>query len=114
MSGAAIRNSMNGSSFGSAGGVAPLAAVESPAYGLARTFAWLALITVARSVYLYVHPFDLHGDEAQYWVWAQDLAFGYYSKPPVVAWLIAASTAVCGDGEACIRMTTPLAHMATA
>ena len=105
---------MNDSSFNSAGTAAPRVATESPSYGLARTFAWLAVLTLARIVYLYVHPFDLHGDEAQYWVWAQDLAFGYYSKPPVVAWLIAASTAVCGDGEACIRMTTPLAHMATA
>ena len=37
-------------------------------------------------------------DEAQYWGWSKDLAFGYYSKPPLLAWAIAAVTGVCGDG----------------
>ena len=41
---------------------------------------------------------SLHVDEAQYWTWSRDLAWGYYSKPPVIAALIAASTALGGDG----------------
>ena len=28
-------------------------------------------------------------DEAQYWAWAQEPAFGYFSKPPLLAWIIA-------------------------
>jgi 4-amino-4-deoxy-L-arabinose transferase-like glycosyltransferase len=32
----------------------------------------------------------------------------------MIAWLIGASTAVCGDGEACIRVAAPLLHAATA
>jgi len=39
----------------------------------------------------------LHVDEAQYWDWSRDLQWGYYSKPPVIAALIAASTALFGD-----------------
>ena len=32
--------------------------------------------------------FDLFGDEAQYWAWSQNPDLGYYSKPPLLAWLI--------------------------
>ena len=28
-------------------------------------------------------------DEAQYWAWSRELAFGYFSKPPLLAWIIA-------------------------
>ena len=55
-------------------------------------------ITVWRAwVVVHVHA-GLHVDEAQYWVWSQSLDWGYYSKPPVIAALIAASTALLGDG----------------
>lgn len=47
---------------------------------------------------------SLYVDEAQYWFWAQQLDFGFYSKPPVIALIIAATTSVCGDGESCIRV----------
>jgi undecaprenyl-diphosphatase len=43
--------------------------------------------------------FDLHFDEAQYWEWSQQLDWGYYSKGPLVAWLIALGEAVFGHGE---------------
>jgi len=46
---------------------------------------------------------SLYVDEAQYWFWSQQLDFGFYSKPPVIALIIAATTSVCGDGESCIR-----------
>jgi 4-amino-4-deoxy-L-arabinose transferase-like glycosyltransferase len=32
----------------------------------------------------------------------------------MVAWLIAATTALCGDGEPCVRLAAPLLHGATA
>lgn len=40
----------------------------------------------------------LYIDEAQYWTWARHLDWGYFSKPPGVAALIAASIALFGDG----------------
>jgi 4-amino-4-deoxy-L-arabinose transferase-like glycosyltransferase len=98
----------------SAEGLPAPAAAAANSHGLMRVFWVLAAITLARVLYLTLHPFNLHPDEAQYWVWAQDLAFGYYSKPPMVAWLIAATTAVCGNGEACVRLSAPLVHMAAA
>ena len=41
--------------------------------------------------------FNLYGDEAQYWLWSKELSFGYYSKPPLLSWLISFVTFVFGD-----------------
>src|SRR4051812_26914247 len=41
-------------------------------------------------------PLDLSPDEAHYWQWSRHLAWSYYSKGPLVAWLIGASCAVFG------------------
>lgn len=46
---------------------------------------------------------SLYVDEAQYWFWSQHLDFGFYSKPPIIALIIATTTSVCGDSETCIR-----------
>lgn len=61
----------------------------------------------------YLGTYDLMFDEAQYWFWAKHPAWGYYSKPPVIAWLIAASTAVFGDGNFGVKMLSPLLALAT-
>ena len=45
----------------------------------------------------------LHVDEAQYWWWSTDMAWGYYSKPPMIAALIHASTTLFGDGVVGVR-----------
>ncbi len=45
----------------------------------------------------------LHVDEAQYWWWSRELQWGYFSKPPLTAALIQASTSLFGDGVAGIR-----------
>ncbi len=42
--------------------------------------------------YLKYAGVGLMPDEAQYWTWSRDLDFGYYSKPPGIAWQIALST----------------------
>src|SRR5580704_2907237 len=71
-------------------------------------------ITVARLAWLALGKADLFPDEAQYWVWSLHPAFGYYSKPPLVAWLIALTTGVLGDSELAVRLAAPLLHFATA
>ncbi len=71
-------------------------------------------ITVARLAWLALGEADLYADEAQYWIWSLHPAFGYYSKPPLVAWLIAATTRVFGDNELAVRLAAPLLHFATA
>lgn len=70
--------------------------------------------TGLRLMLLFLSPLELYPDEAQYWVWSRRLAFGYFSKPPMIAWLIRATTAVGGDGEAWVRLSSPLLHGAAA
>ena len=74
--------------------------------GMDERRAWLfaatliGVLTVARLVTLFVTPIGLYPDEAQYWLWSRVLDWGYFSKPPMIAWLIRATTALGGDGEA--------------
>src|SRR5882724_7747021 len=42
-------------------------------------------------------PLDLAPDEAHYWDWSRNLDWSYYSKGPLVAWIIRASCSVFGD-----------------
>lgn len=71
-------------------------------------------LTLARLIALFLTPLELYPDEAQYWVWAQSPAFGYYSKPPLIAWLIGATTALGGDSEPFVRLSSPLLHAVAA
>lgn len=64
----------------------------------------LALIVAARAVYIILLPLDLVGDEAYYWDWGRHPAWGYFSKPPLIAWLMAL-TRLLGDGDTVIRLT---------
>ena len=65
-------------------------------------------LTLARLVALFRTPLELYPDEAQYWLWSRTLDFGYYSKPPMIAWSIWATTALGGDGEPWVRLAAPL------
>ncbi len=85
--------------------------------GLSAFQATLLLVgslTALRIALLFAADHNLGPDEAQYWSWAKDLDLGYFSKPPMIAWVIAATTAVFGDGEAAVRLASPLFHMGTA
>ncbi len=106
---------MQGSALSSAeGSPARGAAAAAPrAYGC-WTLAAVAALTIARLAWLGVQSAGLYPDEAQYWFWAQHPAWGYYSKPPLVAWLIALTTSACGDSEFAIRLSAPLLHAAAA
>src|SRR5262245_42704718 len=75
---------------------------------------WLLLvgILVLRIVGLALSNAELYYDEAQYWAWAQEPAFGYYTKPPLIAWVIGATTSLCGDTPFCVRLPSPLMHFA--
>jgi 4-amino-4-deoxy-L-arabinose transferase-like glycosyltransferase len=65
-------------------------------------------LTLARILALFRSPLELYGDEAQYWLWSRTLDFGYYSKPPIVAWAIWVTTHVGGNAEAWVRLSAPL------
>jgi 4-amino-4-deoxy-L-arabinose transferase-like glycosyltransferase len=56
----------------------------------------------------------LHVDEAQYWAWSQALDWGYYSKPPMIAAIIALSTWLLGDGLLGVKALAMLCYPLTA
>jgi 4-amino-4-deoxy-L-arabinose transferase-like glycosyltransferase len=47
---------------------------------------------------------ELAPDEAYYWQWAKHPALSYMDHPPMVAWVIALSTALGGDTELFVRL----------
>lgn len=79
-------------------------------FGLAAIVA----ITLWRLALLPFDRADLFVDDAQYWFWGQDLAWGYYSKPPLIAWIVRASTTLGSDAPFWIRLPFPLIHALTA
>ena len=70
-------------------------------------------LLVCRLLLLFVAPWGLHGDEAQYWAWSQEPDFGYFSKPPMIAWLISVTTSLFGNAEWAVRLSAPFLHIAT-
>lgn len=68
---------------------------------------FLILVLFAKASFMIY--FILHGsiglgpDEAQYWTWSQALDWGYYSKPPGIAWLIWLGTQLFGQTELGVR-----------
>ena len=75
--------------------------------------AGLALLTLYRGWVLAGSDLSLYFDEAYYWVWSNSPAYGYFSKPPMIAWLIGLTTFACGEGEACIRSAALLSFPLT-
>lgn len=76
--------------------------------------ALIAIVTVVRVVVLVLSPLNLYPDEAQYWWWSQTPDWGYFSKPPLIGWVIWLTTAFFGDSEWAIRIGSPLLHAVTA
>ena len=81
----------------------------------ADRFSQLAIVIIAgllavRIVLALFSPLELYADEAQYWRWGESLEWGYYSKPPLIAWMIHASSALLGDSEWAIRFLAPVFH----
>jgi len=77
------------------------------------TLAFLGVLfaaTWARIALLHLNPFGLGVDEAQYWLWSRSFDWGYFTKPPLIAWTIAATTALFGDAEWAVRLGAPIAH----
>ena len=64
----------------------------------------LAAISIFRIYYLLNGPIDLSPDEAHYWEWSRRLDLSYYSKGPMIAYLISLGTSVFGDTVFGIRI----------
>ena len=80
-----------------------------------KTFLLITIIIQLYRLFVLLNTqIDLYVDEAYYWGWSKDLAFGYYSKPPVIAWTIALFTSFCGDSELCIKLPALVIYPITA
>lgn len=93
----------------------PAPAQSMPSHPSYRTL-WLLLTLFAlhRVLVQALWGHDFYMDEAQYWSWAQRLDWGYYSKPPLIAGLIAATTSLFGESELGARAGSLLLHPAIA
>ncbi|MEJ2695685.1 MAG: glycosyltransferase family 39 protein [Candidatus Sulfobium sp.] len=57
-----------------------------------------------RIYYILTGPFDLSFDEAQYWEWSRRLDWSYYSKGPLIAYLIYVGTSLFGNNVFGVRI----------
>jgi membrane-associated phospholipid phosphatase len=58
---------------------------------------FLLAVSLFRVYYILNGPLDLSPDEAHYWEWSRRLDLSYYSKGPMIAYLISLSTFVFGN-----------------
>ncbi|WP_333833980.1 ArnT family glycosyltransferase [Rubrimonas sp.] len=75
---------------------APADAAPAPLALLAAVAAGVAALRLAL---LALNGTELFVDEAQYWAWSREPAWGYFSKPPLIAWTIGATTALGGAAD---------------
>ena len=74
----------------------------------------LMALLVWRGLALQRAGLSLHFDEAQYWVWSTGLDWGYYSKPPVIAWIYRAAGLMLGHDAWGFRLTSGLLYALSA
>lgn len=72
----------------------------------------LLIKAILMLVYIGYGPLALGSDEAQYWTWSQSLDWGYYSKPPGIAWEILFGTLLFGNSELGVRFGAVLVSIA--
>lgn len=76
-------------------------------------FAFLSSVTLFRFYYILHGPLNLSPDEAYYWEWSRRLEAGYYSKGPVIAYLIRAGTLLFGETPLGVRFFAPVLSLLT-
>ena len=79
--------------------------LASPIVNKITQFNLLLLVLMAKAIAMagLAAYYVLDAEEAQYWLWSQHLDWGYFSKPPGIAWEISASTSLFGNTEFGVR-----------
>lgn len=67
-------------------------------------YVFLLVLSIFRIYFILYGPLGLGPDEAHYWEWSRRLDLSYYSKGPMIAYLIAAGTALFGDNVFGVRV----------
>lgn len=86
----------------------PKSKSEIEAHWLRAGIFLIAVVTVARWVYLASDIIELSQDEAYQWQWSKHLALSYFSKPPMIAYAQFLSTSLWGDNAFGVRFFAPL------
>ena len=76
-------------------------------------FLFLFFFFIFKFIYLYFLNLPLSYDEAYYWDWSRALDWGYYNKPPMIAWIIRISTEILGNSELAVRLPALICHILT-
>lgn len=72
---------------------------------LKKVFYFFLIIVSIFRIYFMLHgPLNLSPDEAHYWEWSRRLDLSYYSKGPMIAYLISFSTWIFGDNVFGVRI----------
>ncbi|MEY4483302.1 MAG: hypothetical protein RL693_754, partial [Verrucomicrobiota bacterium] len=73
-------------------------------------FLWYSILglLVLRFIYLpfFCSAFDLVGDESYYWEWGRRPDWGYFSKPPMIGWLMGVVGVMTNHAEWGIRLAS--------
>ena len=68
----------------------------------------IAFTLVANLIYIASGRIELCEDEAYQWLWSRHPAWGYYSKPPLIAWMQFIGTHLWGENELGVRFFSPV------
>lgn len=80
-----------------------------------RALLFILVVTAWRLGTLAFDRTELWVDEAQYWLWGKNLDWGYFSKPPLIAfWLCAVTEFAGSDHQFWIRSSGSVLHAVTA
>ena len=71
-------------------------------------YVFIAALLLSRLWYIASGVIELSQDEAYQWLWSKHLALSYYSKPPGIALIQFAGTALWGDTELGVRFFSPV------
>ncbi|XPV76355.1 MAG: ArnT family glycosyltransferase [Desulfovibrio sp.] len=71
----------------------------------------IAFTTLIRFVFVATGQLNLVQDESQYWDWTRHLQLAYYSKGPLIAWIIKTGTLVFGNTELGVRIGSIVGSM---
>ena len=82
-------------------GICHANAMQSTRPVFALTFCCLLALAIWRFFVASALPFSI--DEAYYVAWSKTPDWGYWTKPPLIAWAIGAARWVCGESTACVR-----------
>jgi 4-amino-4-deoxy-L-arabinose transferase-like glycosyltransferase len=80
-----------------------------------KKFIFLFILIILYRIYILLHfNYGLYFDEAYYWYWSNHLSWGYYSKPPMIAFIIKIFTFFFGNSIYVLKSIPLILHSLTA